>query len=78
MELKYKLDKISMVIDADKETMTYTFKPTLEPWHNKCTFTVRTTAPDEDMKLLDLPHIINDVIVMEFKPKNVQKDLKSK
>lgn len=75
MELKYILyAKVHKTTDAGESWM-FKFQPTLEEYKNECSFSVATHDPYETMSKLNLPQGIGDVIVMDFKPKNVQDKL---
>jgi len=72
MELKYILySKVHKESDAG-EAWTFKFQPTLEEYKKLCTFSVTTEKPDYTLEMLNLPQGIGDIIVMDFKPKNVQ------
>lgn len=76
MELKYILCvKTHRESDAG-EVWQFKFQPTLEEYKKKCTFEVMTRDPYDTMGALGLPQGIGDVIIMDFKPKNVQEKLK--
>jgi len=77
MELKYILySRVHKETDAG-EAWTFKFQPTLEEYKKSCSFSVTTEIPEETMEKLNLPQGIGDIIVMEFKPKNVQDKLLS-
>ena len=76
MELKYILySKVHTTKEAG-EVWTFKFQPTLEEYKKKCSFSVTSEDPRETMGNLGLPEGIGDVIIMDFKPKNVQGALK--
>jgi len=77
MEMKYVLYSIVHRKEASGEFWTFKYKPTLEPYQKHCTFSVTTEDPFDTMGKLGLPQGIGDVIIMDFKPKNVQGTLKS-
>ena len=72
MELKYILCAKTHTTKEAGEAWTFKFQPTLEEYKKSCSFSVTTTDPYATMSKLDLPQGIGDIIVMDFKPKNVQ------
>ena len=77
MELKYILyAKVHRTTEAG-EVWTFKFQPTLKEHKKECSFIVTTTDPYATTSLLNLPQGIGDVIIMDFKPKNVQEKLKA-
>jgi hypothetical protein len=77
MELKYILyAKVHTTKEAG-EVWTFKFQPTLEEYKKTMSFQVTTGDPYETLGKLNLPDGIGDVIVMDFKPKNVQEKLKA-
>lgn len=75
MEMKYILyAKVHKQTEAG-EAWSFRFQPTLEEYKKDCSFEVTTKDPFETMGKLNLPQGIGDVIVMDFKPKNVQSGL---
>ena len=72
MEMKYILySKVHTTKEAG-DSWTFKFQPTLDEYKKKCGFSVTTKDPQETMGTLGLPQSIGDVIIMDFKPKNVQ------
>ena len=77
MELKYILyAKVHTTKEAG-EVWTFKFQPTLEEYKKKCSFSVTSDDPQDTMGKLGLPQGIGDVIIMDFKPKNIQEKLKA-
>ena len=77
MELKYILYAKVHTTKKAGDSWTYKFQPTFEEMKKVCSFSVTTTDPYETMGKLNLPSGIGDVIIMDFKPKNVQEKLKA-
>lgn len=75
MELKYILYAKVHKIDNTGESWTYKYQPTLDEYKKTMSFSVTTTDPYATLGKLDLPDGIGDVIIMDFKPKNVQDKL---
>ena len=77
MEMKYILySKVHRETEAG-EAWTFKFQPISGEYKKDCSFSVTTIDPYLTMGKLNLPQGIGDVIVMDFKPKNVQEKLKA-
>ena len=76
MEMNYILySKVHTTKEAGN-TWTFKFQPMSVIYRKNCSFSVTTKDPRETMGKLGLPEGIGDVIIMDFKPKNVQGALK--
>jgi len=72
MELKYILYSKVHKIDNAGESWTFKYQPTIDEYKKTMSFQVTTGDPYATLGKLNLPDGIGDVIIMDFKPKNVQ------
>lgn len=77
MELKYVLCAKTHKETEAGEAWTFKFQPTHKEYKKDCSFSVTTIDPYLTMGKLNLPQGIGDVIIIDFKPKNVQEKLKA-
>ena len=73
--MKYILYAKTHTTNEAGDSWTFKFQPTLEDYKKKCGFSATTKDPQETMGTLGLPQSIGDIIIMDFKPKNVQDKL---